>query len=179
MLSDDTHPDKQVQATASLVEIHQQLVSFEFPFPVTAELRPNQITIEIADKFQWKKVKPIIVQLVSSRNKERIRILESTHSMDLIDTACTSKLRIIDACTEVARQKHLKEDSLCIGDRGQWPGNDYLLLSHKYSLSVDEASSLNDSCWNLCPPGIRNVEGTLHYLEKLVFRKGSASIVFP
>lgn len=34
-------------------------------------------------------------------------------------------------------------------DSGQWPGNDFELLSSNNSLSVDSVSSLYETCWNM------------------------------
>jgi hypothetical protein len=56
---------------------------------------------------------------------------------------------------------------LCVGDRGRWPGNDYSLLCHPNSLSVDEVSPDPGTCWNLAPAGVRCVEACLVYLRRL------------
>ncbi|MSR58027.1 MAG: hypothetical protein EXS05_10165 [Planctomycetaceae bacterium] len=50
---------------------------------------------------------------------------------------------------------------LCIGDRGRWPGNDFVLLGGQFGLSVYEASPDPHHCWNLCPPGQRGRQATL------------------
>jgi hypothetical protein len=56
---------------------------------------------------------------------------------------------------------------LRIGDTGRFPGNDFELLADPYGLSVDEVSPDLTACWNFLPPGLREVEGTLHYLAQL------------
>jgi hypothetical protein len=61
---------------------------------------------------------------------------------------------------------------LCVGDRGQWPGNDFSLLTSPYALSVDEVSQDPTTCWNLAPPGHRGVRAALGYLAGLKKGKG-------
>ena len=64
---------------------------------------------------------------------------------------------------------------LTIGDRGRWPGNDYNLLSTDFSLSVDEVSFSQMSCWNLCMPGECGVQGTLYYLRSIEVENGNGT----
>ena len=52
-----------------------------------------------------------------------------------------SKLNLVEACNTLSSQRGFSNASLCIGDRGQWPGNDFELLSTPFSLSVDEISN--------------------------------------
>ena len=56
--------------------------------------------------------------------------------------------------------------SLCIGDKGEYPGNDYELLSTQFSLSVNEVSYDPDTCWNLSKIGFQDVNATINYLIK-------------
>ena len=60
---------------------------------------------------------------------------------------------------------------LCIGDKGEWPGNDFELLSSRYSLSVDEVSSDPDTCWNIASLGIKNSDATYEYLRRLQVKR--------
>ena len=88
---------------------------------------------------------------------------------------CVSKLRVVDAI-----KQNIQENSeiLNIGDRGRWPGNDAELLKETLSLSVDEVSYSPETCWNLCPAGIRGAQGTLYYLRRLK-RKNGVMRFFP
>ena len=97
-----------------------------------------------------------------------IRIVASTHSVDVI-TARTTKLAVVQA---LAARIKPPAQVLSIGDRGAWPGNDFELLSGSLSLSVDEASSVSDRCWNLAPPGVTGPAATLFFLTRLQFRQG-------
>jgi hypothetical protein len=76
-----------------------------------------------------------------------------------------SKRNLVLACEEVAKKIGNPGVALCIGDRGEWPGNDYEFLSTPYSLSVYTVSADSESCWNLSQAGHRGVQATMEYLR--------------
>ena len=78
-------------------------------------------------------------------------------------------------------RRSLREDCkvLSIGDKGQWPGNDFELLDTPYSLSVDEVSADPESCWNLAPPGHRGVQALLDYLSWAELRDDKFRLALP
>ncbi len=84
----------------------------------------------------------------------------SPHHVDIVHPS-TSKRRVASLLGADERPV------LRIGDTGRWPGNDFELLADPYGLSVDEVSPDLAGCWNFLPPGLREVEGTLHYLAQL------------
>ena len=86
-----------------------------------------------------------------------------------------SKLHIVEAI-----KQNIPENSeiLSIGDRGRWLGNDTEFLKETLSLSVDEVSYSAETCWNLCPAGMRGAQGNLYYLRRLK-RKNGAMRFFP
>jgi hypothetical protein len=168
-LDDNNVPDINIPVDSSLKRVYEMLFSYKFPSTVSIDPRPNQITIKIESQTEWIKVRHTIIQLVLTLNLPNIQILESSHSMDIVDLLVTSKLNIIDACVNAAVKHKQSDKYLCIGDKGKWPGNDYQLLSMPYSLSVDEVSSVHDSCWNLAQPGVKNEKATLYYLSCLRF----------
>ena len=86
-----------------------------------------------------------------------IRVWRSSHSMDIVVYREVSKLRVLDD----------PEHTLCIGDYGSVEGNDYELLTSKYSLSVDRVSRNAESCWNIAPSGVYGLDATLYYLSRL------------
>lgn len=91
------------------------------------------------------------------------RAVWSTHSCDIISLD-TTKMAVAEACIKAY---NLDQSVLCIGDRGDWDGNDFDLLNHCYGLSVDQVSSLPEACWNLLPPGVVGQAGTIWYLKRL------------
>jgi hypothetical protein len=139
------------------------------------ELRPFQLTIKITDIIEWKYARRILAHLLMSLNLSDIQMLESSHSCDIVIKSKASKLNILAECKEVASRLNCPPEFLCIGDRGQWPGNDFELLSHKFSLSVDEVSPDIHSCWNFAEAGKRNTEATLDYLSKIQWSKQDRS----
>ena len=82
--------------------------------------------------------------------------------MDIVVYHDVSKLRVLEDPAH----------SLCIGDYGSVEGNDYELLTSKYSLSVDRVSRNAESCWNIAPPGIYGLDATLYYLSHLTVTDG-------
>lgn len=179
LLSDGNKPDKSSIPDPVLSTIHTLINSYNFPSEIKCEIRPNQLTIKIEDKIRWSETKHSIIQLINSRNIPNIQILESTHSMDIINQLNTSKLNIIESCVSMCEKSYLPTQILCIGDKGMWPGNDYLLLSENFSLSVDEVSPLTDSCWNFAPSGIKNTLATKYYLSKLTCNSSGLNISIP
>jgi hypothetical protein len=171
ILEDNLVPDKKRTANTALITIFEQLQNYKFPVEIVPELKANQLVIEIKDKSDWIKVRQSIIQLVIRMNVPGIQILESSHSMDIIDQAETNKLNIVEWCVAAAERRGMSADIICFGDKGKWPGNDHQLLSTPFSLSVDEVTALTDSCWNLSHPGIRNVDAMLYYLSALQFKE--------
>lgn len=169
MLNDEAIPDKTKKINSSLQIIFDLLRGYNFPYEIIPEIKPNQLTIEIGDKKDWQKVRSTIIQLIMQENIPNIQILESSHSMDIIDQSVTSKLNVFEHCIFEAKKRKKTGNCLCIGDKGNWPGNDYQLLSSSFSLSVDEVSSIDTTCWNLALPGLKNLKATLYYLSFLNF----------
>ena len=97
-----------------------------------------------------------------------VRVVISSHSIDLLPRE-VSKAN----CLQVAQRK-LKTglEVLAVGDCGAYLGNDYELLSHRFSLSVDSVSADLDTCWNLLPRGISHTHGMACYLSRLAIQTG-------
>jgi hypothetical protein len=97
-----------------------------------------------------------------------IQILESSHSVDVLAPNVT-KLSLTKKVDAQVSENGFVAQSLCIGDKGKWPGNDFALLSGQYSLSSDTVSWDPNTCWNLAPLGHRCVQATSDYLKSLEF----------
>lgn len=131
------------------------------------EVRPRQITVEPRDPVAWAQAKLVLAEALRRDDAAGVRIVESSHSIDIIAPGVT-KLAVAEACAQAAGGRAV----LRVGDRGAWPGNDYDLLAGPHSLSVDSVSPDSGSCWNLCPPGFRGVQGTLAMLERITVAGG-------
>ncbi|MBO7539395.1 MAG: haloacid dehalogenase-like hydrolase, partial [Prevotella sp.] len=68
--------------------------------------------------------------------------------------------------------------TLCIGDYGTVEGNDYEMLTSKFSLSVDRVSKNAKSCWNIAPSGMKGLDATLYYLSRMKAIEGKITCKF-
>ena len=134
-------------------------------------LRGKQLTIEPLESTPETFLYDLLSNIVSTGFYEGLKVVRSSHSVDVISSE-TSKLSVVSEL-----KKQLKDGSkiLTVGDRGRWPGNDYALLSTDCSLSVDEVSEKIDSCWNLCPAGVKGVQGVAYLLGKMKCENGLIS----
>lgn len=129
------------------------------------EPRLTQITLSTRDgihgELAWRAINDILAQ----PGYQHLKALRSTHSWDIVKRT-TSKLNLV---TYLATSG---TSSLCIGDKGLWPGNDCELLSTRYALGVDEVSPVAGRGWNIAPQGIKGVGATLYYLNQLKVDNG-------
>ena len=101
-------------------------------------------------------------EIIWDKQLKGIRVWRSSHSMDIVVYHEVSKLNVIKDAAH----------TLCIGDYGSVEGNDYELLTSKYSLSVDRVSKNADCCWNIAPSGMKGLDATLYYLSHLTIIDG-------
>ena len=137
-------------------------------------VREKQITVEprgvVATEWLWTEV-----LRVSATSMAPVRVICSTRSVDVVTEGVT-KLALLQ---ELVRDGIGRESVLCIGDLGHFPGNDFELLTHPYSISCDHPSSTVEGCWNFAPLGYRGVQATLYYLSKLKKTKTGIRFVLP
>lgn len=121
--------------------------------------RPSQISVTpkagVPLSSLWE-----ALQRATSNGCTGATVVRSGHSFDVLAPG-VSKTSLVE------RIGQNNGCVLCIGDRGQWPGNDFALLSAAFSLSSHEVSCDPATCWNLAPPGQRGVVATLYYLRSL------------
>lgn len=167
-LDNNNLPNKETPVNKSLEILVKKLKKTTYHYNTNIELRPNQITIKVDNIDRWRFIRNLIVQTIKTSQINDIQILESSHSMDIIPLSI-SKLNVVDYAREVLKINKLPEQILCIGDKGQWAGNDFMLLDSPFGLSVDEVSSKLQNCWNIATIGKRNTSATLEYLDSLSF----------
>lgn len=172
-LSDDGHPHKLGPTHYALEPIKDALETYKrFYSELRYECRPMQITVEPSNGTEWDRIRRVLMSITAKdASSTAVRTLESSHSIDILAPG-VSKLNLVVASEGLARQIGNSGSVLCIGDRGEWPGNDHDLLSTPYSLSVDRVSPDPMTCWNLCLAGHRGVQGTLEYLRSKVASGG-------
>lgn len=133
------------------------------------EFRIPQITIQPKSGVDAQAVWDHVQQLTYQFHVPGVIAIRSSHSLDVV-APFVSKQNVVE---KVQEQLANPGPSLCIGDKGAWPGNDFLLLSNPYSLSVDEVSIDPNRCWNLAPPGLSGIQATLYYFEHLTITNGA------
>lgn len=151
-LTDSSRPDKSLSMHPTLAIVQDHLAKIG----IIAEPSPNQLTFKSGTSLEWNRIRDILLNEIMLLDKDEITIVESSHSLDVIPRKLASKNHVLEHCRKLCTQLGLSEEVLCIGDKGQWPGNDYALLANEYALSVGEVSSIPDRGWNLCPPGLRD-----------------------
>lgn len=107
-------------------------------------------------------------EIIWDKQMKDIRVWRSSHSMDIVVYREVSKLRVIED----------PEHTLCIGDYGTMEGNDYEMLTSKYSLSVDRVSKNTESCWNIAPSGMKGLDATLYYISRMKAKEGKITCKF-
>lgn len=135
------------------IEAHPSLKSLK------VEMRRNQLSIATGIYMSAEAIHKTVFDILSADSIEGARVMTSAHSVDVLLPAA-SKL------TPLLRPSGVS-NFLCIGDSGEWPGNDFELLSQVGSLSCHRTSRLPDRCWHISPVGWRNSQATLHYLASL------------
>lgn len=123
------------------------------------EERNLQLSIEGATTLmETQFVYEICREIIWDMQLKSICVWRSSHSMDVVVYREASKQHMIDD------EKH----TLCIGDYGSVEGNDYEMLSSRFSLSVDRVSKNAERCWNIAPCGLNGLDATLYYLRHIV-----------
>ena len=107
-------------------------------------------------------------EIIWDKQMKGIRVWRSSHSMDIVVYREVSKLRVIED----------PEHTLCIGDYGTVEGNNYEMLTSKYSLSVDRVSKNTESCWNIAPSGMKGLDATLYYISRMKANEGKITCKF-
>ena len=130
----------------------------------TFSVRPRQITLEARSDISGDRIWMLATECLRRASLEHIRVVTSTHSVDVLASG-TTKLNLLRYLSS-ARQSS-PSGILCVGDRGRWPGNDFELLSHQFSLSVDDVSLDPGSCWNHAPAGCRGTAATRYYMAAM------------
>ncbi|MFM8475395.1 MAG: hypothetical protein ACKOEO_06320 [Planctomycetaceae bacterium] len=170
-LDNDMMPPESPSLHGSLRGISEALAGSAFVVKHSRiQAKGQQITVEASSPLSVQQLWECVSDLVHSFADAGIRLVRSTHSIDVLAPG-VSKRSLLAALAEQIRVPAPK--ILCVGDRGRWPGNDFELLQHPFSLSVDQSSLDPSTCWNLSPPCNRFVDACLHYLQHMEVEAGS------
>jgi len=175
-LNDDAIPPDQPALHEKLVSIDATLRSTDFVSRNThLESKGGQITLEASSALVVNALLDEVSNIARRSGEPGIQIVQSTHSIDVLAPGI-SKRSLVAFMTEHLRRHLPNPKILTIGDRGQWPGNDYELLQHPFALSVDQTSQDPWTCWNLAPEGSRNVDACLFYIRHFKADSGAFRI---
>ncbi|MEO8350638.1 MAG: sucrose-6-phosphate hydrolase [Chthoniobacteraceae bacterium] len=171
LLSDDSFPSRD-RPSPEMQAVVKELCSHPFIAGNAAcEARAGQISLtpngSVGLEILWRAV----VGVIQDRN---FAVVMSSHAID-VTPADVSKLAVLTTLRQIFGLES-SDPILCIGDRGRPPGNDSLLLSQPYSLSVDEVSADPDVCWNLAPAGHRGVQALTDYFKAFRLKMGQFRI---
>ncbi len=161
LLDDDAHPESAGQPVASIAEVASRLTADTLLSGIAqCEVRRTQVSIRPTTPGNAPSTWRRVIDIASSGN---VAVVRSSHSIDVLAQSVTKTTVVDHLAALVAADQHV----LAIGDKGEWPGNDFALLSTRYSLSVDEASVNPATCWNIAPRSSRGAAAALHYLRSL------------
>ncbi len=166
-LTDDTsaiEAIKNAPLDEQLVALQNELKRYHFK-PEKLKKYSTQFSLSCTDK---QKAYEICLEIILSNKLDRLHIWSSSHSMDIVVSTKASKTAV----------KQISEDVLVIGDRGDYEGNDFDMLSLPYSLSVDGVSRNPNSCWNLASKNLRGLDVVKYYLRKIKATKKGFRIAF-
>jgi HAD superfamily hydrolase (TIGR01484 family) len=125
---------------------------------------PYQLSVRFQDGVSTDYMWFVVADALRQAGLETNRIVRSRHSVDVLAPGL-SKSKLL--AHVIQAQKVDPYQVLSMGDQGAWPGNDYELLEHRFSLSVDWPSRHLDRGWKIAPPHRRNVDATLWYLDRV------------
>lgn len=167
-LCDNDVPSQDHQPVTSLLPLVEAL-NQRSDITSRANITPRkyQITLEPHGMEPISRLWERVQEVVQGASLEVVSVLRSSHSVDILAPGVT-KLNVVQHLVAVsASLDDANQAILSMGDRGRWPGNDFALLSHPLSLSVDEVSRDPKTCWNLASAGLRGSRATAQYLHAL------------
>jgi hypothetical protein len=163
-LDDNRQPDTAGIGDPQLQAAAQALRTLNVP-GLELSVRPQQITVEGNTASDIYLLWSNVVRHLQNSRLEGLKVVVSTRSVDVIPMAST-KLALLQTMSQIRRDSTF----LCIGDKPRWPGNDAELLSHEFSLSVDEVDEAPGGVWNLAPGGVLGSAALRYYIQHIAFR---------
>ena len=174
-LNEDEPPCEAAVAPA-LIRVHEILKgSPQVALFGEMTVRPWQITLAPHPNIPLSALHEIVLELLAVSDTSGASALRSSHSVDVVPVG-TSKLKVVDACSNRLASGGRSAAVLCIADSGKWFGNDLHLLSGPLSLSVNECPITASGAWNLAPRGSRGPQATLAYIQAMRFEHDSFRI---
>lgn len=126
---------------------------------------PYQVSVRFREGLSTDNMWYVIADALRQAGLNPSSMVRSKHSVDIL-AAGAGKSRLLAYIIQTFKVDPY--NILTIGDQGAWPGNDSVLLEHRFSLSVNVPSRRLDRGWKLAPAHKRDVDATLWYLDRIV-----------
>jgi fructoselysine-6-P-deglycase FrlB-like protein len=139
------------------------------PIETIRTTHPYQVSVRFKEGVSTEHMWFVISDFLRQAGIDLSRVVRSGHSIDVLAYG-VSKSRLIAGVIEKFRIGPY--ELLTVGDKGAWPGNDFDILEHRFSLSVDTPSRRLDRGWNIAPKYKRFVDATLWYMERISLEEG-------
>lgn len=146
-----------------VARIVHRLKEIGVPIQTVKSTPPHQISIRFREGLSTDTMWFVVADALRQAGLDVSRLVRSKHSVDVLASGIGKSRLIAHIISKFQIEPY---DILAMGDQGAWPGNDFALLEHRYSLSVDEPSRRMDRGWKLAPPHKRDVDATHWYLER-------------
>lgn len=172
--ADDLAPKKTSEFLSHVTRIVRGLWTAGMPVERLSPTPPYQISIQFHEGVDTEAMWFVVADALRQAGLDLAGIVRSRHSIDVLAPAI-SKTRLL---AQLIQEYHvLPQELLTIGDQGAWPGNDFALLEHRYSLSVDFSSRRLDRGWKLAPPHKRGVDAAEWYLNRITLGASGSFIL--
>lgn len=146
-----------------VTRILHRLDELGLPIEAIRPTHPYQVSLRFKEGVSTDQMWFVISDFLRQAGIRLSGVVRSSHSIDILADG-VSKSRLIAGLIE-----HFRMDPyelLAMGDKGSWPGNDFDILEHRYSLSVDTPSRRLDRGWNIAPPYKRFVDAAIWYMDR-------------
>lgn len=162
-----TPPTQQRETSEFLSHVSRlvrRLQTLGVPIDEIRTTHPFQVSVRFREGLSTEQMWWVIADSLRQDGLTTSTMYRSKHSVDIL-APDVGKARLIAEI--ILKFKIDPLEILTMGDQGAWPGNDSVLLEHRYSLSVDMPSRRIDRGWKLAPAHKRDVDATLWYLDRL------------
>lgn len=164
-LGDSARPEPETSEYLSHVErIVRRLQGLGVPIDRVRTSHPHQVSVRFREGLHTDAMWFVIADALRGAGLDPALMVKSKHSVDVL-APTVDKSHLI--ATLVHKHAIKPYEVLAFGDQGAWPGNDFSLLEHKFSLSVDVPSRRLDRGWKLAPSHKRDVDATVWYLDRM------------
>jgi hypothetical protein len=176
-LAKEVSPDARASELLNHVaRLANRLMLLGVPILTVKVTQPYQVSIRFKDGVDTADMWFVFADELRSAGLDVRTIVRSRHSIDVLSPDI-GKASIIAKL--VSQFGMAPQQILTIGDQGAWPGNDWTLLEHKWSISVDLPSRRLDRGWKLAPAEKRGVDACLWYMENMILsQQGAFSVTF-